>query len=94
MATLYKTNSTNGIEVFPKDKKRGFSLEELHTLVDCETIEVVGPLKDGRYMVIDESGKLLNKPINHQATNQYVLSFGPYDIIVGNALLCDDTEIK
>lgn len=42
---------------------------------------------DGRFMVIDEEGKIKKKPLNIQATRLYL--HGRYDPIVGTALLFD-----
>ena len=56
-------------EVFPKDKEDGFSLQELYTLLSCDTIEVVYlPSEEGQIMIVDEEGKLAQKPRNERAT--------------------------
>ena len=63
-------------------------LEELQTLVGGY-IEVVAT-NDGRFLVIDEEGKLKKKPLNIQATKLYV--FGRHDPIVGTALLFENKQ--
>ena len=65
-----------------------WKLEELQALVGGY-IEVVGTV-DGRFLVIDEEGKLKKKPLNIQATRLYV--FGRHDPIVGTALLFDTKQ--
>lgn len=62
-----------------------WTLEEMKTLVGG-WIEVVRTI-DGRFMVIDEEGKIKKKPLNIQATKLYL--HGRYDPIVGTALLFD-----
>ena len=62
-----------------------WSLEELQTLVGGY-IEIART-HDGRWMVIDEEGKLKDKPINPVATILY--QYGNYDPIVGVALVVD-----
>ena len=65
-----------------------WSLEELQTLVGGY-IELAGT-RDGRYLVLDEEGKLDHKgpkPINRMATALY--KYGDHDPIVGDVLLVD-----
>jgi hypothetical protein len=62
-----------------------WSLEELQTLVGGY-IEVIGT-KDGRFLVIDEEGKLKRKPLNAAATDLYL--YGEHDAVVGVAVLVD-----
>jgi hypothetical protein len=42
---------------------------------------------DGRYLVIDEEGKLKDKPLNREATLIYV--YGRHDPIVGDVVIID-----
>lgn len=67
---------------------RTFSLKELKEIVEGY-IEIVY-LKDGRLMVVNEEGKLLGLPVNHNASNLVDWR----DVIVGNVLVCDSKEIK
>ena len=47
--------------------------------------------KDGKIMVIDEDGKLKQKPKNKEATKLYI--YGEHDHIVGDALICEHGQI-
>lgn len=62
-----------------------WTLAELQGLVGGY-IEVARTV-DGRFLVIDEEGKLKKKPLNIQATRLY--QWGRQDPIVGTALLFD-----
>ena len=62
-----------------------WSLGDLQTLVG-DYIEVVRTT-DGRYMVIDELGKLKHKPLNREATILY--QYGRHDPIVGDVVIID-----
>jgi Domain of unknown function (DUF3846) len=65
-----------------------WSVRELQTLVGGY-IEVLRTI-DGKYLVVDEEGKLKKKPLNIQATRLYL--HGRHDPIVGTALLFDTKE--
>ena len=59
------------IPINPIDPKKGFQLNELYTLLDCNLVEVVR-LHDGRIMICDEEAKLVDDPIiNEEATRLY-----------------------
>lgn len=88
MAILFKTDGTS-LEVEP-DNGKDFGLKELYTILDCELIEIVY-LPDKIMLVVDEEGKLQNKPVNLQVT---VLANISDDYIVGNALLCKHKQLK
>lgn len=62
-----------------------WQLEELQTLVG-DYIEVVRTI-DGRFMVLDELGKLKHKPLNREATILYL--HGRHDPIVGDVVIID-----
>jgi hypothetical protein len=62
-----------------------WSLEELQSIVGGY-IEVVRTV-DGRWMVIDEEGKLKGKELNIPATRLYI--HGRRDVIVGAAVVVD-----
>lgn len=74
-------------EITPKNNKT-FELEELQKYVGGY-IEIVNT-NDGRIMVIDEEGKLNNKDENSKAT---YLFENPFDIIVGDVVVCDSKLI-
>jgi hypothetical protein len=68
-----------------------FSLEEMQKFVGGY-IEVAYPHPyDGMIMVIDEEGKIKQKPINKVATLIYN---NTSDVIVGDALLCRSEQVK
>lgn len=72
MATIIYPDGTTR-EVQPRDPRYGFQLDELKPIVGTgapqgqDFIEIV-QMRDGRIMVINEEGKLLNLPRNDQAT--------------------------
>ena len=82
MATILRVEGTTET-IMPG---RGYwELAELQTLVGG-WIEIVRTL-DGRFLVIDEEGKLKKKPLNIEATKLYL--YGRHDPIVGTAVLID-----
>lgn len=83
MAKFYRTNGT--IEDVKPLNGFSWSLSELKTLVGDHT-ETLSSL-DGRFIVIDEMGKLKRKPLNRLATMLYVN--GRLDPLVGDALIVD-----
>lgn len=97
MATLYQVKQVNGVytpetvEVKPKSGKT-FSLSELQGFVEGY-IEIVD-LRNGKIMVVNEEGKLKDLPFNHAATKIYAETYSNRDVIVGNALVCESTEIE
>lgn len=96
MAVLIKTNGSTVTDVRPSNGK-AFGLEQLRQLVGCEWVEFVY-LSNG-IMVIDEEGKVGPdgpKPYNAQATALALedRAIGHDDYIVGDALVCDTTEIE
>lgn len=96
MATLIKIDGTK-TEVFPKNKRKGFSLQETYDLIGCSMVELVGPMNDGRCMLVDEEGKLKQgweTRINTQATDMYRTCFDVDDVIVGNVLMVTDKEFQ
>lgn len=83
MATLLRVEGTS--EVLTPPPCGHWSLEELQTMVGGY-IEIVRTV-DGRFLVIDEEGKVYKKPLNIQATKLYI--YGRHDPIVGTAVLFD-----
>jgi hypothetical protein len=90
MATILRTNGTTE-EDTPANKKKGFELAYLQGIVGGP-IEIVY-LTAKEIMVVNEEGKLLELPVNHEATMRFAAS-GRADIIVGDALVCKGSEIK
>jgi hypothetical protein len=89
MATIIRADGT--IENMTT-KKKNPSLAELQTAVGGY-IEIV-TLPNNKLLVVDEEGKLKNRPINSKATAVMTRAFGHVDVIVGDAVLCDASEIK
>lgn len=89
MAKLYRYD---GIieDVTPKSGS-DFTLEEMQAMVGgyIETLS----LTDGKWIVVNEEGKLNNLPLNFNAT-KIIRDNGYNDYIVGNALICNNNEIK
>ena len=102
MAKVLRTDGTSKI-VRPADREEGFTLEELKSLVVCDTIEIIPIWEHERgngSVVVDEEALLKDvlPAVNMQAT-QLVreLGFMGRDIvIVGDALVCwdEDQELK
>jgi hypothetical protein len=69
MATLIPADARLPLrEIEAKNGRRGFQLKELYALLGCTMVEVV-PLAGGvQIMIIDEEGKLIDKPRNDRAT--------------------------
>lgn len=89
MAILYKQNGEVIKDIEPKNGKR-FTLEELYKLLDCDTVERV--FIDGTkvIMIVDENGKLKQRPVNEPGTMIYHRRerMNPWDWIAGDALVC------
>ena len=90
MAEIIKTNGEH-VEVSPRNGN-DFKLEELQAIVDGY-IEVVW-LPDDKIMVVNEEGKLMNLPLNDEATEIYRKEFGYNDMIVGDVLICDANQVE
>lgn len=98
MATLIKPDGTK-TEVRPKNGK-DFTIAELYTLIECTTVEVLY-MAEGKSMWIDEEGKFKN-PL-HNLVAEMILrdslhkigrAMIPGDYLVGNALVCDEGEVR
>lgn len=88
MATLIDTNGKK-TKVYPADKEKGFTLEEVYALIGCKMVEVACTFESGEMMLVDEEGWLKNKPtINSVAS----LICGGY--IIGNALVVSQKEFQ
>jgi hypothetical protein len=83
MATLYMTDGRTK-EVRPSNGVH-WTLEELQGFVGGY-IELVSTI-DGRFMVINEEGKLKELELNIPATRLYI--HGRRDVILGDALVVD-----
>ena len=87
MAQIIKADGTIQ-EVQPKNGN-DFKLAEMNEIVGGY-IEIINA-KDGRIIIIDEEGKLKNKPFNEEATKLYI--HGLQDPIVGDVLVCNQEEV-
>lgn len=78
--------ATGAIATVKPAKGDKFSLDELHDYVGGY-IEALR-LNDGRWMVINEEGRLKDLQFNSLASHLY-----QYDYIVGDVVICDEGEI-
>lgn len=69
-----------------------FSLKEVQAIVGGY-VELV-QLWDGRIMLINEEGKLDGLPLNVEATRLFLVERDGYDVIVGDALICESHEFR
>ena len=88
MAILYK-QSGEIEDVQPKNGKR-FTREELYEMLECDTVERVFIKGTGVIMIVDEAGKLRQRPLNVAATMVYhsCRRMSDCDWIAGDALVC------
>lgn len=89
MATIYRANGTTET-IEADDAKNGFKLEEMQAIVGGYIDTAMLP--DGRIMVFNDDGKLDKLPFNDAATNLY--GRFPEDFMVGDVLVCLDSEVK
>jgi len=92
MGTIYKVGGLVIDNYTPKNGKT-YELSELQAIVSGY-IEVI-PINDGKqYMVMNEEGKIKGLGINHEATKILQKNF-PHtnDIVVGDVLVCDESEL-
>ena len=88
-AKLYKADGTI-LEVVPANGT-DFQLDELQKMVGGY-IEIV-PAGKGKIMVLDNEGKLKDKPVNNAATMMFMQA-GYCDIIAGDVLVCENEMVK
>jgi hypothetical protein len=84
---LIETNSMlpMAVEIAPENGKT-FALPELYRLLDCDTIQILQLENPDRWLIIDEEGKIKDRPINSTAT--VLARLYPHDVIVGHAIVC------
>lgn len=98
MATLIKTDGTKKT-VFPKNKRRGFTLQEVYDLLNIDMVQVV-PVNNGaeELMLCDEEAKIKEgwfNRLNEEATRIFDRSYGVgRDVIIGDVLMCTCKEWK
>lgn len=98
MATLIKVDGTKKT-VTPRNKKNGFTLDEIYELLGCSMIEHISVLNGKEeHMIVDEEGKLKEgwtERINAEATRIFDKSYGAgWDVVVGDVLMCSSKEWK
>lgn len=90
MAKILKVDGSV-IDVEPKNGT-DFELQELHDIVDGY-IEIVR-LNNEQIMVVNEEGKLYGLDFNANATNIMRNNIATNDYVVGDALICDNSQVK
>jgi len=82
-------------EVFARNPKRGFTLDELYALIECTTVQAIS-LADGRTMWMDEEGKLGTVLFVNEKATELLLDAGgmPDDFVVGKVLISAPGEVK
>lgn len=98
MATLIKVDGTKKT-VAPRDKNRGFTLDEIYELLECSVIEHIAVSNGNQeHMIVDEEAKLKagwTERVNVEATRIFNNTYGAgRDVIVGDVLVCNNKEWK
>jgi hypothetical protein len=88
MAELLRADGTREM-VAPKNGTSFEFIGEAYDLIGTDMIQLVAT-RDGRILMIDEEGKLKEKPVNAAATALY--RYGDLDQIVGDVLVCSSAE--
>ena len=92
MAQLIKAKALEVIDVTPANGSN-FKYEELRNYVGGY-IEIVR-LNDKQILVVNEEGKCLNLPYNALATELLRMAHPAcVDIVVGDVLLCNSSQVK
>ena len=95
MATLIDANGI-GKQVFPRNRSKGFTLEELRLLTSSVTVQMI-EIGEGSMMWMDEDGKYHQPQLTRNARATALLhSAGgaPDDFVVGTVLITNPGEIK
>ena len=92
MAQIIKTTG-EVVEVSPKNGKV-FELEEMQQVVAHNGHHYIEAhiLRDGRWLICNEEGKLCGCPVNVKATELFRKSY--HDTVVGDVLVCNANEIE
>lgn len=88
MAILIDVNGEEK-KVFPVDKKNGFTLEEIYSLIGCSVVEIAYVFASGEMILVDEEGLLKEGNFVNPAAS---LICGFY--IYGNALKVSKEEFQ
>lgn len=92
MATFIKTTGEIIENIEPKDKKKGFTLEEVYEYVGSP-VQLLDISKN-EYALINEEGKVHDMEYNHIATELLQDILFPGDYIVGNMLIVKKSQFK
>lgn len=84
MAIIIRTDGT-------EENLFGLTLDNMQKAVGGN-IEII-PTNDGRLMVLNEEGKLLELPLNRKATLLTRGVVAPSDLIVGDVIVANNDEI-
>lgn len=79
------------VDVYPANGS-DFDYKELRKIIGADHVQILS-LRNQGWLVIDDEGKLKDKPINMGASLLYA-NFNPNDYIVGDALFCAKSMIK
>lgn len=90
MAVIYKANGERK-EVAPENGK-DFKLKELQKIVGGY-IDAIG-IGGDEIMVFNDEGKLMQLPYNQDATTLFRKHYNTDDFIVGDVLVCKDSEME
>ena len=75
----------------PEREGKYYTLQQMQKIVGG-WIEMI-TLADGRHMILDEEGKLKDKPVNLIATTLADNVLGGSDYICGDVLVCEDGRV-
>ena len=93
MAKLIKIDGTIE-EVTPKNKRKGFTLQELYDLIGCELIEPIEYTK-GKFFICDEEFRLKDgweQRRNKTANDMIIAETGDDWDLAGNIVICSKKE--
>lgn len=68
-------------------------LEEIYKAIGCQLIDAVN-LRDGRVMLVDDTGLIDRKPVNPRATELYHTVAATYMPICGDVALVNDADFE
>lgn len=75
--------------------KRGYTLDELYSVVQTDIIEIVRPPRaKGWVMVVDENGWLRKGARVNEAATDLAGNHGFLEALTGNVLVCDRKDIR
>ncbi len=90
--TLIKTNGEESVHEMPKlNMQKMYELANLNDVGDCfDTVN----LRDGRIMLVDDTGLIDGKPVNEKATKLYhsLCKKGTTHPICGDVVICIDAD--